>query len=91
MFSNKKDQEILELKDKIEILESKFKQEEKLRLETSKKADREYTDFLIYKKESQQREVEFNIEIARLRKIIAAEKKKKINSACANRRRLNGR
>ena len=91
MFSNKKDQEILELKDKIEILESKFKQEEKLRLETGKKADREYTDFLIYKKESQQREVEFNIEIARLRKIIAAEKKKRVNSASANRRRLNGR
>ena len=91
MFTSKKDDEIEELKAKIEVLESSLKTEEKLRIDVSIKADSEHAEHLIYKKEMLQREDEFNVEIARLRRIVASEKKKRLNSACANRRRLNGR
>ena len=91
MFTNKKDEEINELKAKIEVLESRLLSEEKLRIDTRKNSDREHTNFLLYKKEILQREEEFNIEIARLKRIAANEKKKRINSACANRRRQHGR
>lgn len=91
MFTSKKDDEIEELKAKVEVLESRLKTEETLRIDTSIKADREHAEHLIYKKEMLQREDEFNFEIARLRRIVASEKKKRLNSACANRRRLNGR
>ena len=91
MFTNKKDEEIKELKAQIEVLESRLLSEEKLRIDTGKNTDREHTNFLLYKKELLQREEEFNIEIARLRRIAANEKKKRINSACANRRRQHGR
>ena len=91
MFKNKKDEEINDLKAKVETLESRLKIEEKLRIDAGIKADREHADYLLDKKEVQQREDEFNAEIARLRRIIASEKKKRINSVCANRRRLHGR
>lgn len=91
MFTNKKDEEIKELKAQIEVLESSLLSEEKLRIDIEINAEREHTNFLFYKKEMLQREEEFNIEIARLKRIAANEKKKRINSACANRRRQHGR
>lgn len=91
MFTNKKDEEIKELKAQIEVLESSLLSEEKLRIDIEINAEREHTNFLLYKKEMLQREEEFNIEIARLKRIAAHEKKKRINSACANRRRQHGR
>ena len=91
MFSSKKDEEIAQLKIEIEDLKLRIKAEEDLRLDTQKKADREHTEFLIYKKETSDREDYFNAEIARLKRVTTSEKKKRINSACANRRRNLGR
>lgn len=91
MFSSKKDEEISRLKDEIVALQSRVKSEEGLRIETIKSAEKEHTDFLIFKEQVQEREEEFNTEIARLRKMVASEKKKRINSSCANRRRNLGR
>jgi hypothetical protein len=91
MFSSKKDEEISRLKDEIIALQARVKSEESLRIETIKSAEKEHTDFLIFKEQMQLREEEFNTEIASLKRIIASEKKKRINSSCANRRRNLGR
>ncbi len=91
MFSSKKDEKISRLKDEIVALQSRLESEECLRIDTGKNAEREHTKFLLFKEEMLQREEIFNTEIAHLRRIVASEKKKRINSSCANRRRHLGR
>jgi hypothetical protein len=91
MFTHKKDEEIAELKATVESLNSRLKSEETMRIDLGVKADREYAEHKSFENDSLLKEEKLNSEIARLRRIVTSEKKKRINSACANRRRLHGR
>lgn len=102
MFSSKKDEEIKQLKSKhkekifelekqIDSLKSDLMFKEINRADYQKLFDDQHAEFDLFKQEMQEREDYFNTEIARLRRMVAAEKNKRINSACANRRRKSGR
>ena len=88
MFASKKDEEIEELKSQIIVLTEKVKSMDEGWLECRISFEKKENEILILKKELSEMQEYYSGENARLKRMVASEKKRRINNQNANDRKI---